>query len=237
VAGRLPAQAAPLGQRRHGRDAAARPSCTRGPGSPTRTSRSPRRARPPRSARWTRWVHQVRNDAKAVPEVLREVGSGAIKALGDPGSALRSAQRYGQSLRRVLTPPAAEGSPLLAKRSLTWRFAALDVPSRTCGRPAVGRRLGQRQLSRGAARRLPLYHEAMGVPVRTIPSPSRSRCASRATPRAATRSPRPGCPRRSARSTRGPDRGDPVAGAHRARRAGDQHDRTESRCWPGCPAR
>ena len=115
-------------------------------------------------------VHQVRGDAKAVPEVLRGVGSGAVKALGDPGGTLRSAQRYGQSLRRVLTPPAAEGSPLLAKRSLTWRFAALDVPFadlKAAGK-SVGGSVNDSYLAAllGGYR---LYHEAMGVPVAKIP--------------------------------------------------------------------
>ncbi|MDQ2706356.1 MAG: hypothetical protein M3Z25_01360 [Actinomycetota bacterium] len=74
--------------------------------------------------------------------------------------------RYGQSLRRVLIPPDAVGSPLLARRSLTWRFAALDVPVadlKAAGK-AAGGSINDAYLAAllGGYRR---YHEAMAASV------------------------------------------------------------------------
>jgi WS/DGAT/MGAT family acyltransferase len=111
-------------------------------------------------------LHQVRSDAEAVPTALREVSSGAVKLISHPRSTLSAATRYGRSLRRVLTPPEAGGSPLLANRSLTWRFAALDVPIadlKAAGK-AAGGTINDAYLAAllGGYR---LYHEAMGAPV------------------------------------------------------------------------
>lgn len=116
-------------------------------------------------------LEQVRSDAESVPAAIREVSSGAAKLLSDPLGSLSAATRYGRSLRRVLTPPDAPGSPLLANRSLTWRFAALDIPFpdlRAAGK-AVGGSVNDAYLAAllGGYR---LYHEAMGVdPVEAIP--------------------------------------------------------------------
>lgn len=111
-------------------------------------------------------MHQVRGDVEAVPGVLREAGSGALRALKDPVGTLGEATRYGLSLRRMLTPPEAQGSPLLAKRSMSWRFAALDVPFpdlKAAGK-SVGGSINDTYLAAllGGYR---LYHEAMKVPV------------------------------------------------------------------------
>lgn len=105
-------------------------------------------------------VEQVVSDVSGVPGLLGGIGSSLLGAVRDPKGALR----YGQSLRRVLTPPEAPGSPLLAKRSLTWRFAALDVPVadlKAAGK-AAGGSLNDAYLAAllGGYRR---YHEAMGV--------------------------------------------------------------------------
>ena len=106
-------------------------------------------------------VDQVVSDVSGVPGFLGGLGSGLLSAVRDPKGALR----YGQSLRRVLTPPEAHGSPLLAKRSLTWRFAALDVPVadlKAAGKTAGGS-INDAYLAAllGGYRR---YHEAMGAP-------------------------------------------------------------------------
>jgi diacylglycerol O-acyltransferase / wax synthase len=113
---------------------------------------------------------QVRGDLHTVPALAREVGSLALSSLTDPVRALRSATRYGRSLYRVLTPPAAAGSPLLADRSLSWRFTALEVPFadlRAAGR-AAGGSVNDAFLAAllGGYRR---YHAAMGAPVDAIP--------------------------------------------------------------------
>jgi WS/DGAT/MGAT family acyltransferase len=116
-------------------------------------------------------AHQVRRDAEAVPGVLREVGSGALHALRDPVGTLTSATRYGRSLRRVLSPPDAPGSPLLANRSFSWRFAALDVsfPHLRAAGKLAGGSFNDAYLAAllGGYRR---YHEAMRAPVpRAVP--------------------------------------------------------------------
>jgi WS/DGAT/MGAT family acyltransferase len=107
-------------------------------------------------------LDQVRSDVSGVPGLLGGIGSGVLGALRDPKGALR----YGQSLRRVLTPPEAKGSPLLAKRSLTWQFAAIDVTVtdlKAAGK-AAGGSLNDAYLAAllGGYR---LYHERMAVPV------------------------------------------------------------------------
>jgi WS/DGAT/MGAT family acyltransferase len=109
---------------------------------------------------------QVRGDVEGVPGALREVGTGAWRALGN----LKGTLRYGQSLRRMMMPPEAPGSPLLAKRSLAWRFAALDVPFadlKAAGKVAGGS-VNDVYLAAllGGYRR---YHAAMGVHVDAIP--------------------------------------------------------------------
>ena len=108
----------------------------------------------------------VRRDAEALPGLLRDVGSGALHVLKNPVGTIGSAARYGQSLRRVLSPPEFGGSPLLAKRSFSWRFAALDVSFqhlRAAGKSAGGS-FNDAYLAGllGGYRR---YHEAMHAPV------------------------------------------------------------------------
>jgi WS/DGAT/MGAT family acyltransferase len=110
-------------------------------------------------------LQQVRSDVEAVPSAIREVGSGAVKLLSDPVGSLSAATRFGRSLRRVLGPLEATGSPLLANRGVTWRFAALDVPFRDlkAAGKAAGGSLNDAYLAAllGGYR---LYHEALGVP-------------------------------------------------------------------------
>jgi WS/DGAT/MGAT family acyltransferase len=120
----------------------------------------------PQTSPFDALVHQVLGDAEAVPGMVREVGSGALRALSDIGGTLTGATRWGRSLRRVLSPPDAPGSPLLANRSLTWRFAALDIPFKDlkAAGKAVGGSVNDTYLAAllGGYRR---YHEAMAVPV------------------------------------------------------------------------
>ena len=114
---------------------------------------------------------QLMSDAAAVPGMVREVGAGAAKLLTNPFGSISAATRYGRSLRRVLTPPDAPGSPLLANRSMTWRFAAIDIPFpdlKAAGK-AVGGSVNDTYLAAllGGYR---LYHEAMGAgSVESIP--------------------------------------------------------------------
>jgi WS/DGAT/MGAT family acyltransferase len=111
-------------------------------------------------------LRQVRSDVEAVPGAIRDISSGATRAVTNPMGTLSAATRYGRSLRRVLSPPDAPGSPLLANRSATWRFAALDVPVadlKAAGKAAAAS-INDAFLAAllGGYR---LYHEAMGGPV------------------------------------------------------------------------
>jgi diacylglycerol O-acyltransferase len=115
-------------------------------------------------------AHQVRADVGAVPALLKTAGSSALGALTNPAGTLRWATRYGSSLRRVLSPLAADSSPLLADRGSAWRFAALDVPLRElrAAARAGGGTLHDAYLAAllGGYRR---YHAALGRPVEAIP--------------------------------------------------------------------
>ena len=115
-------------------------------------------------------VGQAVGDVRATPTVAREAGSLALHTLTDPLGTVRAATRYGRSLLRVLTPPEAGGSPLLANRSLTWRFTAVDVPFgdlRAAGK-AAGGSVNDAFIAAllGAYRR---YHAALDTPVDAIP--------------------------------------------------------------------
>lgn len=114
-------------------------------------------------------VRQVAEDARRLPGALRLVGRGA-GVLRRPDRALRDAVRYGDSLRRVLADPDAEGSPLLRGRSLSWRFAALDVAFADLrgAAKAHGATLNDAYIAAllGGFRR---YHEEMGQPVDAMP--------------------------------------------------------------------
>ncbi|WP_019877527.1 wax ester/triacylglycerol synthase domain-containing protein [Sporichthya polymorpha] len=108
--------------------------------------------------------------ALGTPDVLRKAGSTALRALSNPPESVRSSVRYTSSLKRVLSPPAAEPSPLLAERSTNWRFAALDVDFAALRAAAktVGASINDAYLAAllGGYR---LYHEAMGVPPQPVP--------------------------------------------------------------------
>jgi WS/DGAT/MGAT family acyltransferase len=113
---------------------------------------------------------QVRRDVGAVPGVLRGVGSVMVGALSNPGRAVRSAARYGQSLHRVVSSWDASSSPLLARRGVAWRFAAIDIPVRDLRAAArVGRgTLHDAYIAAllGGYRR---YHRALGARLDGMP--------------------------------------------------------------------
>ncbi|MGI8558385.1 MAG: WS/DGAT domain-containing protein, partial [Solirubrobacteraceae bacterium] len=91
-------------------------------------------------------------------------------ALLRPDRAAAEALRYADSLRRVLANPAGGPSPLLRERSLSWRFAAIDVAFadlRAAGK-AGGGSLNDAFIAAllGGFR---LYHEEMDCPIETMP--------------------------------------------------------------------
>lgn len=120
------------------------------------------------------------HDVPALPAVPRLVPPASTRSdrlvglarrvLGDPVAAVRDGVGYGLSLHRVMGPPAAEPSPLLAGRGTTWRLAALDVDLESLRRAGkvAGGSLNDAYLAAllGGYRR---YHEARGAHVDTIP--------------------------------------------------------------------
>jgi len=108
--------------------------------------------------------------APAVPSQLGRAVGLARRLVGHPVGSVRDGISYGLSLQRVLAPPAAAPSPLLAQRSTNWRLAAIDVdlePLRRAGKVAGGS-VNDAYLAAllGGYR---LYHEAKGSPVDAIP--------------------------------------------------------------------
>ncbi|OBF12367.1 wax ester/triacylglycerol synthase family O-acyltransferase [Mycobacterium sp. ACS4331] len=99
--------------------------------------------------------------------------SGAIgmagKAIARPGSVVTGALNYASSSRRV-TRQAAPPSPLLRRRSLSTRTEAIDIRLSDLHRAAkaAGGSINDAYLAGlcGALRR---YHEALGVPIATLP--------------------------------------------------------------------
>ncbi len=133
---------------------------------PSEARELPQRPMTPLNALGTHAVEKVRG----TPDVLRRAGGSAIRAIATPNSSVRSSVAYTRSLRRVLSPPAARGSPLLAQRSNNWRFAAIDVDFAALRAAAktAGGSINDAYLAAllGGYR---LYHESMGAAVEAIP--------------------------------------------------------------------
>ena len=109
-------------------------------------------------------VRQVRKDLSGLPAVARTGGS-LLRGLRRPGQLLHDAANYAASAQRVLAQPAASGSPLLAARGASWRFAALDLPfaDLRVAAKAAGGTVNDAYLAAllGGFR---MYHEQMGHP-------------------------------------------------------------------------
>ena len=71
-------------------------------------------------------AHQLARDTRALPRELARATLEALRLLGAPTTTMRDALRVGSSLRRMFGD-AAEGSPLLRERGMSWRFSAFDV--------------------------------------------------------------------------------------------------------------
>jgi len=115
-------------------------------------------------------VAHAADAARSAPAAGRRASEVARRVAEDPLASLRAGVRYGRSLQRVLAPPAAAPSPLLAGRSASWRFAGLDVEldSLKAAAKAAGGSLNDAYIAAllGGYR---LYHEGLGHPVGSIP--------------------------------------------------------------------
>ncbi|MDJ0850658.1 MAG: wax ester/triacylglycerol synthase family O-acyltransferase [Myxococcota bacterium] len=114
-------------------------------------------------------LEQLAHDAQAVPGLVREAIDGLL-SLTNPVESARNALRFGASLGRLLADPGAPGSPLLTRRSLSWRFLALDVsfPDFRAASKVADASLNDAFVAAllGAFR---LYHEKLGRPISRMP--------------------------------------------------------------------
>lgn len=70
---------------------------------------------------------QLRSDLGALLPVVRGGAALVRKGFRQPGTFVGDAGRYLESARRVLSPPAITGLPLLSERGPSWRFVALSI--------------------------------------------------------------------------------------------------------------
>ncbi len=114
-------------------------------------------------------LEELGREARAIPglawKALRSTG-----ALARPFDNAGRALRFGSSLARMVADPGAQGSPLLRRRSLSWRFLALDVAfaDLRAASKAAGATLNDAYLAAllGGFR---LYHEKRGRPIEKLP--------------------------------------------------------------------
>jgi diacylglycerol O-acyltransferase / wax synthase len=131
-------------------------------------------APPPRPGEQTGAVRVFAEQALQAPAAaargLRDlVGRSASVALR-PWESAQTAAGFAGSLERVLAPPPADPSPLLAGRSLSWRFDAFEVGLDDLKRAskAAGGSLNDAYVAAvlGGFRR---YHEDLGRPIDSLP--------------------------------------------------------------------
>jgi diacylglycerol O-acyltransferase / wax synthase len=129
------------------------------------------RLRAPTSAELA--LRQLRNGALALPADTAQRTSKALGALrswtGKP-DAVNRLRRYLSSAKRVLGTKPVEGSGLFRRRSLSWRFDAIEIAlvDLKAAAKAAEATLNDAFLSGliGGFRR---YHEEMGVPIERMP--------------------------------------------------------------------
>jgi diacylglycerol O-acyltransferase len=119
----------------------------------------------------------MREGLNSLPGVLVggfvETVSGGLGLVGrmarSPGSALIGAIDYARSGRRMVRR-AAEPSPLLRRRSLSTRTEAIEMTLRDLHRAAKAAEgsINDAYLA-GLCGALRLYHEALGVPINSLP--------------------------------------------------------------------
>lgn len=109
-------------------------------------------------------LREIRQDLSGVPALVDGAISLLRKGAGNPVGSARSALKYLDSARRVLSPPAVAGLPTLRGRGGSWRFVAveLEVEDLRAAARAVGASMNDAYLAAllGGFRR---YHEAMGL--------------------------------------------------------------------------
>ncbi len=114
-------------------------------------------------------TRQVGEEVRRIPHRIDTTWKG-VRSLTRPRRALSTALRYGRSVPRVAGLVSPPGSPLLAGRSLSWRFSAFEVPFTDMKAAATACKASVNDIYLagliGGFRR---YHEKLGHPVEAIP--------------------------------------------------------------------
>ncbi len=135
------------------------------PDKPQPAAPSPEWVRPSELLR-----EQIGRDARGASGGMMSGAGSLLRSLRDPGRALREARELAESAGRVFADPGVSGSPLLEKRSMKWRFIALDLEfaELRAASKAAGGTLNDAFLASllGAFR---LYHAKFGKDVAEIP--------------------------------------------------------------------
>ncbi len=115
-------------------------------------------------------LEQLSRDAQALPGLVQQAVGAAFHVLLRPRTTIAGLLGFVSSMARVTAEPAAKGSPLLCRRSLSWHFLALDVAFADLRAAA---KVADASINDafvaallGAFR---LYHEALGHPIVELP--------------------------------------------------------------------
>ncbi|KAB2581510.1 acyltransferase, partial [Rhodococcus erythropolis] len=115
-------------------------------------------------------VSEIRRAPSRIAKLVRGATNVAATAISSPFSTASEVLGYANSLRKIVTPPARSGSPLLHDRGLGRWFGTLEVgvPELKAGAKAAGGSLNDAYVAAllGGFHR---YHEAFGQSVESIP--------------------------------------------------------------------
>ena len=115
-------------------------------------------------------VSEIRRAPSRIAKLVRGATNVATTAISSPITTASEVLGYANSLRKIVTPPARSGSPLLHDRGLGRWFGTLEVgvPELKAGAKAAGGSLNDAYVAAllGGFRR---YHEAFGQSVDSIP--------------------------------------------------------------------
>ena len=120
----------------------------------------------------------LRDSIRQLPEttfsagrkLLGRAAGTAARLITQPGATVTEAVGFANSARRVLSPPPAEPSPLLRRRSLVSRTIVLELPlaDLRAAAKAVGGSVNDAYLA-ALCGGLGRYHEVLGIPVDALP--------------------------------------------------------------------
>ncbi|MGV9795031.1 wax ester/triacylglycerol synthase domain-containing protein [Gordonia sp. NPDC003422] len=114
-------------------------------------------------------TRQLDEEMRRIPHRIDMTIKG-IRSLASPRQALSTALRYGRSVPRVAGLVSPPGSPLLANRSISWRFSAFEVPFADLKAAATATRASINDVYlAGLLGGFRIYHEKMGTAIEAMP--------------------------------------------------------------------